>query len=244
MFDEDVPSRPPGLDVLSQTVISNDANLQAALRRVAETGRGLVTHCSAASVTLVELGRPITVGSTNDTAGALDAAQYEARAGPCLAAAQEQRVVRIDDTINDERWPKFSASARAHGIRSSLSVPLALSGDDTVGGLNMYGDIVAGFSASDEAVAQIFATHASITVSNAQAYWAVFELSQNLDKAMQSRAVIEQAKGALMSTHRIDADAAFELLRNRSQTSNRKLRDVAREVISELSETGTDASPR
>ena len=127
----------------------------------------------------------------------------------------------------------YSASARANGIGSSLSVPLVLAGVDTFGGFNLYGKLVGGFSNDDEQLCQAFAAQASIVVSNAHSYWSVFELSENLSKAMETRAVIEQAKGVLMSTHRIDADAAFEVLRERSQASNRKLRDVAAVVVDE-----------
>ena len=134
----------------------------------------------------------------------------------------------------------FSASALANGVRSSLSVPLVLAGANTFGGLNVYGELVAGFSDDDEQLWQAFAAQASIVVSNAQAYWSVFELSENLSKAMESRAVIEQAKGVLMSTHLVDADAAFGMLRQRSQVSNRKLRDVAADVVDETT-GGVDA---
>ena len=72
-------------------------------------------------------------------------------------------------------------------------------------------------------------------MANAQAYFAAFELSRDMAKAMESRAEIEQAKGVLMSIHRIDADAAFDLLRQQSQTTNRKLRDVAVDVVNEAS---------
>ena len=82
MSDEDIQSGSSGFDALWQTVISDDANLQAALRRVAETGCRLVTNCTSASVTLIAQGRAITVGSTNETAQALDDAQYAAREGP------------------------------------------------------------------------------------------------------------------------------------------------------------------
>ena len=109
-----------------------------------------------------------------------------------------------------------------------------------VAGLNIYGDVVGGFSDDDEQLSQAFAAQASTVVSNAQAYGRV-RLSRNLATAMESRAVIEQAKGVLMSTHRIDADVAFEVLREISQTSNRKLRDVAADVVEKAAEGDDDA---
>jgi GAF domain-containing protein len=162
--------------------------LQTAMRRVAETGRAVLADCDSASITIIEGGRPVTVGSTNDTAQALDDAQYSAREGPCLAAAREGRMIRIDDIGTDERWPGFAASARVNGVRSSLSVPIEVSGPDTFAGFNVYGRAVGGFSEAEEELCEAFAGQASI-VANAQAYFAAFELSRNMAKAMESRAL-------------------------------------------------------
>jgi len=234
MSDADAHS-PPRFDALWRTVVSDDANLQTAMRRVAETGRAVLTDCDSASITIIDRGRPVTVGSTNDTAQALDDAQYTAREGPCLSAAEQGRTIHIEDIGHDERWPRFVASARDNGIRSSLSVPIDVSGSNTFAGFNVYGKALGGFSEADQELCQAFAGQASIVVANAQAYFAAFELSRDMAKAMESRAEIEQAKGVLMSIHRIDADAAFDLLRQQSQTTNRKLRDVAVDVVNEAS---------
>jgi transcriptional regulator with GAF, ATPase, and Fis domain len=241
MSDEDVPQS-RSFDALTWSVVTDDANLQQALRRVAETGCGLLTNCTSASVTILDGDRAITVGSTDETAQALDDAQYAAREGPCLSAAREGRFVRIEDTSSDERWPKFAASARKHGVKSSLSVPLTLAGEATYGGFNVYGEVAGGFSDDDEALCRTFAGQASIVVANAQAYWAMFESSRNLSTAMQTRAVIEQAKGVLIASNRIGAGDAFELLRRRSMSANRKLRDVAADTVNEA-QGDNDAAP-
>jgi GAF domain-containing protein len=233
MSDEDPRRISSGFDVLTRTLLTDDANLGDALRRVAGAGCGLLTNCVSASVTIIERGRAITVGSTSDIAQALDDAQYSAGDGPCLTAARDGLVVRIDEADTDQRWPSFCRRAVEQGVHSSLSVPLSLSGDDAWGGFNIYGSVRAGFTDDDEQLCQTFATHASIVVSNVQAYWASLELSRNLSRAMESRGVIEQAKGILMSSRRISADNAFDLLVARSQTENRKLREVASDVIRE-----------
>jgi GAF domain-containing protein len=243
MSDADAPAS-PRFDALWRTVVSDDPNLQAALRRVAEAGSAVLSDCDSASITVIERGRPVTVGSTNDTAQALDDAQYAAGEGPCLAAAQELRTVRIDDMATDERWPTFAARARARGITSSLSVPIDVTAPDTFAGFNVYGTARGGFSEADEQLSQAFAGQAGVVVANAQAYFAAFELSRNIAKAMESRAEIEQAKGILMSTHHIDADTAFDLLRQRSQRTNRKLRDVAMDVVAEAVHGGDGGPPR
>jgi GAF domain-containing protein len=233
MGDEDAQWTSPSLDALSRTLLTDDANLSDALSRVAETGCRLLHNCASASVTIVERGRAITVGSTGDTAEALDDAQYTAGDGPCLTAARDRVLIRIDDTTTDQRWLDFCQRATDESVHSSPSVPLSVAGDDTRGGFNVYGTVAGGFTDDDERLAQAFATQASIVVSNVQADWASLELSRNLSRAMESRAVIEQAKGILMSTRRVSADDAFDLLVARSQTGNRKLREVAGDVIRE-----------
>jgi hypothetical protein len=218
-------------DGLSTTLVTDDANLREALRRVAILGCELVPLCASSSVTIIERGRAITVGSSSAVAEVLDAAQYDEDDGPCLRAARATEVVRIHDADADDRWPAFCRTAAQHGVFSSLSVPLLLPAAETSGGFNVYGSTANAFSGNDEETCRAFAAQASVVVSNAQAYWAAFELTRHLTTAMESRATIEQAKGVLMSQHGVDADGAFDLLRRRSQTENRKLRDIAREVL-------------
>jgi GAF domain-containing protein len=221
----------PGLESLGHPLLTDDADLSDALRRVAESGAGLMANCTSASVTLIEHGRAVTVGSTSGMAQALDDAQYAAGDGPCLTAAREGMVVRLDDIAADGRWLSYAQRALEQGVRSSLSTPLDLAGDNTWGGFNAYSAVPAGFSDEDEQLCRAFAIQASIIVSNVQAYWASLELSNHLSRAMESRAVIEQAKGVLMANHHVDADRAFDLLVERSQAENRKLREVAGDVV-------------
>ena len=229
------------LSALTQTLLTDDSNLQDGLRRVAAAGCSLLANCTAASVTIIERGRPNTMGATDDSALALDRVQYDLGDGPCLSAATEGRTIRIDAVPTDRRWPVFNRAATASGVASTLSVPLRLADGNLTGGLNIYGQIEAGFSEHDEQVAEAFAAQASIVVANARAYWAAFELTRHLTAAMETRAVIEQAKGILMTTNRIDAHAAFDLLRRRSQAENRKLREIAAEIVAETTEDIGDA---
>jgi GAF domain-containing protein len=237
MSDQDSDGTGSGFDAPVHSLITDDANLGDALRRIADAGCRLVSSCVAASITIIERGRAITVGSTSDIAVALDDAQYQAGDGPCLTAARQALLVRIEDASTDGRWPEFAGRALEHGVRCSLSVPLTLSRDDTAGGFNVYGSD--GFSVDDERWCKAFATQASIAVSNAQAYWSALQLTHNLSAAMESRAEIEQAKGILMSTYRLSADEAFDLLVARSRTENRKLRDIAGDIVREA--VGNDA---
>lgn len=124
----------------------------------------------------------------------------------------------------------FSDRARQHGVLSSLSTPL-VANDRPIGALNFYGLEECAFSEDDEQLGAGFATQAAIVVSNAQAYWGARENCLNLDEAMRSRAVIEQAKGIIMARSGLSPGCAFDILVRASQRENRKLRHIASELV-------------
>lgn len=113
-----------------------------------------------------------------------------------------------------------------------------------MGALNLYSRSEAGFSEQDEKVGLTFAAQAGIALANTQAYWDAYELSQNLSEAMKSRATIEQAKGILMAARRCDADEAFQILVRASQRENRKLREVAEQLVRGTSGRGRQTADR
>jgi GAF domain-containing protein len=223
------PNSPPYV----LTRVTDDGNLTESLQRLAAAGCELLSNCAAASITIIAGGRAITMASTDDVAAGLDQSQYDAGDGPCLTAARDEVVVRIDDLAHDLRWPPYRQAGLRHGVASSLSVPLLIPDDEMFGALNVYGESVSGFSPEDERIARGFAMHAAVVTSNVIAYWEALGLSRNLSAAMEHRGVIEQAKGILMAVHSVTPDDAFGLLRQRSQAENRKLRDVAVDVVAE-----------
>src|SRR4051794_26962112 len=232
-YEPSVSSAPADQSSYVATRVADDANLEESLQRVAAAGCELLTNCLASSVTIITGGRAITMAATDDVALKLDQAQYDAGDGPCLSAARREEVVRVDDLAADTRWPQFRAAGEEGGVACSLSIPLLIADEDTFGALNVYGEAAFAFSADDERAARGFATHGAIVASNVVAYWEAIALSRNLTAAMDHRGVIEQAKGVLMGAHRVSADEAFTLLRQRSQRENRKLRDVALDVVAE-----------
>jgi transcriptional regulator with GAF, ATPase, and Fis domain len=214
--------------------VTDDDNLVASLQRVAVAGRDLLATCTSASVTLIAAGRPVTMAATDAVAVDLDHAQYAVDDGPCLTAAREQRLIHIDDMGHDDRWPHFGHSAQTHDVAASMSVPLLMAEADTFGALNIYGAVTGGFTRQDEELAERFAEQAAIVVANVAAYWTALDSSVNMAAAMEHRGVIEQAKGILMAAHRCSPDEAFTLLRQRSQAANRKLRDIAIEIVADV----------
>jgi GAF domain-containing protein len=111
-----------------------------------------------------------------------------------------------------------------------LSVPLVVGGDG-IGALNIYCRQASGFSAADEALAAPFASHASVALANARVYWRTQRLADQLQEALSTRGVIEQAKGIIIAQQGCSADQAFQLLVEMSQRSHVKLHDVASDLV-------------
>ncbi len=184
--------------------------------------------CDAASVSLVRNGRTTTPVSSAAFAREVDQSQYDTGQGPCLSAIETAQVVRVD-SFPDGRWPEFAARASAQGVGSSLSVPLAV-GDDVIGALNLYSTRREAFGGQEEQ-ALMFGRQASVTLANAHALRRAEDLAQQLSQALENRDVIGQAKGIIMAAQNLSSDDAFDVLRRASQRANRKLHDVAREIV-------------
>lgn len=216
--------------------------LEQTLQRVVRLAVRTVPGCDAAGVTLLTAGRPSTAAASDERVLPVDQAQYDAGEGPCLDAARHLRTNRVDLDEADERWPAFTARARAEGIHSFLAAPLVAAGEG-LGALNLYSRSPDGFGELDEALVEMFTGQASVALANAQRYAAAVALGTQLHEAMATRSVIEQAKGALMSARGLTEVQAFDALRERSQRANRKLHDVATEVLQATRErSGTIAA--
>jgi GAF domain-containing protein len=211
----------------------SETSLDDVLSRVAAAARQALPDAADVSITLVQPDGPSTAASTGDLARDLDERQYEHDRGPCLQAAAEHRTIYVPDTARDTRWADWAPRAAAAGAGSVLSVGLPLL-DDVSGALNIYGRRPAAFDDQSMALAQSFAGYAAVALANAYAYHHTADLARQLQQAMDSRAVIEQAKGIIMAEQRCTPDDAFALLTRVSQNTNRKLRDVAAALVANI----------
>ena len=200
-------------------------------------GQVLDLACSAlpcgddGGVTLLDREGPRTAVATSDVAFRVDSFQYDSDSGgPCLDAYRRQQVFRIDSTTEDPRWPGFAQAAAEAGIMSTLSLPLVVAGDG-LGALNIYCREENGFSEADEALARTFASYASVALANARVYWRTQRLADQLEEALSTRGIIEQAKGIIIAEQGCSADEAFQLLVTMSQRSHMKLHDLATELV-------------
>jgi len=206
----------------------DEESLESTLQRVVTLACMSVRGCDMASVTLHE-GRTRTAACTDKIALALDEAQYAADAGPCLQVARTGSVIEVPAIPDDHRWPDFAAAATDRGVVSSLSLPL-VHRRKRRGAFNLYARTHQAFTADDRARGTLFADQASVAIANAEVYWRTYDLTQNLQAALENRDLIGQAKGIVMARHGLTAEEAFDELRRASQRRNVKLRDIAEEV--------------
>ncbi|MFG1921916.1 GAF and ANTAR domain-containing protein [Cryptosporangium sp. NPDC048952] len=214
---------------LSRIVLA-DTPLDQVLLRVAEVARDAVPRVSGVSVTLLVNDRPTTAAFTADLARELDERQYRQGHGPCLDAARGGETLIVDDMRSEPRWPVYAPQAAERGVFSSISSPLPVQ-EHVVGALNMYSSEKGAFDDEAAGVAALVADYAAVAVANAHLYATTSELAEGMRSAMESRAVIEQAKGILIAEHKCSAEEAFAQLTTVSQHTNRKLRDVAAAVV-------------
>ena len=208
-----------------------DRELSDVLGEVTRLAAHHVPGAESTSITLVRGDTPTTAAHFGDMAQAADELQYERGYGPCLDAGRAGVQIRIDDMHTEQRWPDYTARVLDVGVRSSLSTPLPYLGT-VIGALNIYSTRPEAFASEESAEAgREVAEAVAVAVANADAHAKLGEYARNMELAMQSRAVIEQAKGVLMAQRRVDADGAFDLLRDASQRYNRKLRDIAAGIV-------------
>jgi GAF domain-containing protein len=212
-----------------------DGTLQETLDRVAHLAKQAIPDADMTAITMLVEGRTTTAVFTNELAPEIDSAQYESGEGPCLDAFRHKTVFRIHDTEKDQRFSAFCESASANGVRSVLSLPLVAI-HEGVGALNLYSRHPDAFSDEEVELGMAFAGQAAIVLANAHAYWDAYQLGQDLNEAMKSRAAIEQAKGILMGAQRCTSDEAFQMLIRASQRENRKLREIADEIVARTAE--------
>lgn len=198
--------------------------LEGTLDAIVHAAVGTIAGADHASISSVSRdGQVATLAASDEQARTVDQMQYEVGEGPCLDTLWEQRTERLPDLGDERRWPAFIAKASALGVGSMLAVRLYVHEEDDLGVLNLFSDRAHAFTDDSEHTALLFAAHAAVAMAEAQQ-------QAQLREAMSTRDLIGQAKGILMERYKLTGDQAFLLLVRASQTSNRKLHEIAQEL--------------
>ncbi|MEU1125974.1 GAF and ANTAR domain-containing protein [Streptomyces sp. NPDC005899] len=176
--------------------------------------------CEGVGVTLERDGRPITVVSAGRAGPKPDEKQYGQDDGPCLRALRGGEEITVREMLHEARWGDYPSYAVSCGIRCSLSLPIAAR-THTAGALNLYAASPDAFADADHLAAlRTLAAQATGGIALAQRISDTQESAGQMETAMRSRGVIDQALGIVMGEHRCTADEAFGVLRSASQHRN------------------------
>ena len=174
------------------------------------------------------------MAASNDTGEMLELFQLQHSEGPCLDCFTSGRpVVNADLASAAERWPRFAPAAEAAGLTSVHAFPLRLR-EQTIGALNLFSRDPAPFAERDVGIVQALADVATIAILQERSITRAEALTEQLQGALNSRIIIEQAKGALAQLEGITPDEAFELMRAQARSSRTRLVEVATQVLERI----------
>jgi GAF domain-containing protein len=215
--------------------LSSYADLDEVLTDLSHASLRLVPHAEHASASRRARQGFITVGATSDVPPRVDRIQYAMGHGPCVDAILTDNLFNAGDLRTDPRWPDFGVlAAEETGILSMLSFRLFFEdagSAELMAALNLYATRPQAFDEVDEAMLGLVATHGALAISAALQR----SRADGVTAALQSNRDIGAAMGVLMTRLLVTREQAFDLMRIASQRTNRKLRDIAEEVL----ETGS-----
>lgn len=212
-------------------LLLRDQTMEAVLEKIVDIAVRTMPSASSVSVVLVRRGGYHTSHASSGEAVDLDRAQFEAASGPCLEAiARSERVLSAREADSDQ-WTEFCARADELGVHGSMSTPL-IAGETTFGALNVYTRSRNDFTTTETAIALALAQQASVVVANTTTLAEASMLNSQLAEALASRDLIGTAKGLLMAREECTREEAFDILRRASQRENRRIRDMAEEIVS------------
>jgi len=179
------------------------------------------------------------VASSSDAMRILELFQLQTDEGPCVEAYRTGTpIVNLDLSELDGRWPRFTPRALAAGFRSVHSLPMRLHGH-TIGAMNMFRTGQGSLSEPDVVAAQAFADVATIAIVQHRSTLDAQALNNQLNLALNSRVIIEQAKGSISQAAGVDMDEAFQLLRNHARNHNLRLTKLASDIATRTVKPGS-----
>ncbi len=201
------------------------------LHRLAKRCVELVDASEAGIMLADRDGKLRYVASSSERMRHIELFELQHDEGPCLDAYRAGVAVHtgLTDDVR-ERWPRFAPHARELGIQSVSALPMRLR-SEVIGALNLLSTTPVPLDSEDQQVAQALADIATIGILQERALNDALVVTSQLEGALESRILIEQAKGIVAERNQVGIDTAFELLRGYARTKNRLLRDTAREII-------------
>jgi GAF domain-containing protein len=218
-------------------IVADAHQVSEILQDVAEFAVQAIPGADGAGVTLIRSGdhKPHIQAWAVTAAfvGEIDVVQYEDLGeGPCITCMDSRRPTVSGSLGSDTRWPHFGGRVARMGVHSALALPLTV-GERVIGAINSYARSRDAFAEHAVRLGSQFAGPAAVSVYHAQLLASASERTDRLQRALKSRAIIDQAIGIIRSRSGLSAEAAFDRLTQLSQSENVKLHIVAEHLVEE-----------
>jgi GAF domain-containing protein len=211
-------------------LLENDDEDGSVLLRLPGLGVELVPGATGAAVTISAGGRGHTFAASDARIEELQQMQFAAGQGPVVETLRYNEARHVRDAATEERWIGFCRAVAEAGFSSLITLPLH-TGQQPAGAVALYADRPGAFSGAAHDIAMLFAAQGGTAVHNAAVYGACRQMADNLQVALETRAIIEQAKGVLHAKLAVSPAEAFELIRRFSQNTNQKVRVIADRLV-------------
>jgi GAF domain-containing protein len=211
-------------------------DVRLALQRLVHSAQRIISGVDFVSITVAAGGSYATPAYTDGAAVELDLVQYAADDGPCVDATRIPGLglTYCENLGVDPPWKKFAERAIELDVHSVLSVGLFPTAEaPRIGALNFYARTPGALDSVDRDIAVILAAYAGTALAAVSALETAEQHAEHLQQALQTRDVIGQAKGILMTRRGLTAEEAFRVISESSQRLNIKVRDLAREITAD-----------
>jgi GAF domain-containing protein len=218
------------LTELAGLLLDTDS-FQTVMQELAESSTRMVPNVLTAGITVANGDRVVTVATADALGRLLDERQYDLDEGPCLEAMRTRNIVDVPDMSLETRWNGYPPQVRAHGVEATYSLPLVVR-DESIGVLNLYADHTHAFDEQSvkDAATQLV-TLITVAVTGTLRNYGDVTLTDQLQRALSTRSIIDQAVGILIGSHHCTAGEAFAILRGASQTRNVRLNQIAQDLV-------------
>ena len=208
----------------------NVGDLDDALRRIVHATHKLFA-VDGAGLMLIDPDQLLrNVADSDGRVDHLEELQIEHGEGPCIDAFDDKQLVHATDLAEEKRWPDFSPAAVERGLRAVLASPIPYN-QMAIGVVTVFSSDVHPWSPEGELALVAFTDLAALTIANTMQSEQRGELAAQLQRALDARVVIEQAKGAMVARDGISPGQAFERMRRQARAERRRVVEVAREIM-------------
>lgn len=209
----------------------DDYDVLDLLHALVEESIGILNATAAGLLLVDQYGELQVLASTSEESQLVEVLQREAGAGPCVEAFQTGKVVTVDNIADlGDRWPDFKQAALSRGFHSVHAIPMRIRGR-TIGALNLFSVNAGALSSEDAAIGQALADVATISILQERAVREAGVINDQLQRALTSRILIEQAKGVVAQLSNVDMHESFTRIRNHARRNHLTLHDTATQIV-------------